>query len=301
MPDLDPIGDPVPLDASPAYAAAVRCLDPDGDTAVVALPRYGEPGAVGVVADGEARLEAAPVVHAHAAGGTMAALLGDGTPQGQPHVIATIGDDGTVTPLAQRADTVLDRLAVSPSGRQVAAAGYPEEGGDHVVVAAVDGSTQVDRTLEGFHVLGWLDDDRLWLRDEDALAYGAAATSLSVRGPTLDDLGTVTTGPSASPMALADGGLLRLGGVVPSVLRGDQVHRVADVRLAAADHALVLDDAVLTDADSTAAAPSPTDTGTATTTTPTGDAARTPWLVALAAVVLVAAAWAARRRVGGAS
>lgn len=294
---LEPVGDPVPLDRAPVHAGAARCLDRAGDSVVVALPRYGEPGAVGLVTGSDARLEPSPVVDARAAEGTMAAILADGTPQGQPHVVALVRDDGTVEPLFRREDTVLDRLAVSPSGQHVAVAGYPDDGGDRVVVATTDGAAQVDRTLDGFHIIGWLDDDRLWLREEHDLAYGAAATSLAVRGATLEDAGTLVTGPGNQPVALADGSILRLGGVVPSVLRGHAVHAVDDVRLAAAEHALVLDpSAVLTDA---APEPDPTPAAAAPRAD-AEDASRitspvAPWLAGLALALVAGLAWAVRR------
>lgn len=303
VPDLRAVGPAVPLDVEWAFGAAVRCLDAGGERVQVALPGAHEPGALVELVGTEVSRTPAPIRQAAAAGGTLAVVTGDpGLPEPRTSTIATVGEDGELTELTSPA-AVLDRLAVSPSGRHVLAAGYPEGAGDLLVVVGADGEDVRERQLAAYHHVGWLGDDRVWLRREgDGAPFGSVSTRVDLLGTDLTDAGPLDVGVAWQLRRLDDDGILRFGVAPPSVRRGEEVSAVDDPRLTATTAALPLDaTAVLT------AASSPTPTTSTPTTSPVsagtlvdagGQAvptAGTRVAAGLAVLVLVGAAWAWRR------
>lgn len=251
LPDLEPLGDPVTLGAEHAFTAAVRCLDAAGARAVVVLPAYGEPGAIALVDGDDVDTRSATVQGAAANGDVVAVLTGGATaPHQGPETVATVTESGEVVPLVTVPGTVFDRIEVSPSGTHVAAAGYPSDGeGDHVVVLRIADGHAEDRVLPGFHMLGWLDADRLWLRDEGGGAFGAATTELELLDTTLAPVGRLAVSPASHVLALPDGGVLQYGLAPPSATRDDGTVRAAELRLTGTTVALPLDpDRVLVEA-----------------------------------------------------
>lgn len=288
LPDLTTDGPALDLGEQRSHAAGVRCDDPDGDRATVVLPAYGEPGSVAVVDGQDVEHRPSPVQDVAVAGGTIAVLIGPGAiGEGSAEVIGVVDDAATVHPLVRRAGTSFDRLAVSPSGGWIAAAGYPREAtGDLVVVTAVDGSSTTARPLAGYHQLGWADDETLWVRDEETGAFGAAPTRVELRDRALEPTGTREVGPTHQLTWLPHGDVLRWGLAPPSVTRAGGTAEVGQVRLAGTTVVQVLDaDAVLTEAAPTA---QPAPTRATSPVGPTDDGGAWLWtsLAVLAAVAL---------------
>ena len=302
LPGLAADGPAVDLGEQRSHAAGVRCLDPTGQRATVVLPAYGEPGAVALVDGQDVERRPSPVQDVAAAGTTLAVLIGPGVVgEGSAETIGVVDEAGDLQALVSRAGTSFDRVAVSPSGTWIAAAGYPQDGaGDLVVVTAVDGSATAARPVPGFHQLGWVDDQTLWLRDEETSAFGVAPTGVELRDRELATVGTLEVGPTDELTWLPAGGVLRHGLGLPSVLRDDTVTQVQEVRLAGATAVAVLDAAaVLSEAD-----PEVRDDATRAATVPpagaTDDGGAFLWtsLAVLAAVVagsVIALLVAARR------
>ncbi len=302
--DMTAAAEPVDLGAGPVWEAAVRCLDPHGERAVVVLPAYGEPGAVGVVDGQDVDLHSAMVQTVASAGGTTAVVVaprgGDGF---EAPTLARVDDDGELVELVTRSGTAFDRLAVSPSGDHVLAAGYPTEGqGDIVVVVSSDGATVEMATVEGFHTIGWLSPEHAWLRDEDVGPFGAVPSRLELYATDLSPAGTHDMAVYGSLLGLPDDGVLRYGYGFPAVIRDGSTTRIDEVRLVDASAAVPLDEAaVLTELE---APHDPTPTSTATPTTPpaagsppsgTGGV-NLPLVIGLLALLGAAGAWALRVR-----
>lgn len=294
LPDLAPMGEALPLPGE-AFGLAVRCLDADGRRVQVAVPAYEGAGAV-LAVDGDAVSEQpAPVRDAAAAGGTLAVLVADdGT--GSASGVAVVDDDGGLVRVLTRPDTVLDQLAVSPDGEHVLAAGYPDAGGNVVVVAPTDGSGAAERHLDAFASFGWLTAERVWMRAEaGGQPFGASTSTVAVLDRSLADAGSVDAGPGWDLRELPDGAVLQVGVGPPSVRRDGVTTTAADVRLAAAEHAVPLDPtSVLT------ASTEPTAEETPTLTEPVGaqlaDGVDARLVAAFAGLVAVGALVLARRR-----
>lgn len=307
LPDLRPAGDPVTLVGRPVWQAGLRCADPEGEQVMAALPTDGAGGAVATVSGERVRLVDAPVHAVDQSGGTLAVALEDAT--GQPSRVAVVAADGSLTELASHPGTVFDRVAVSPSGDHVLAAGYPpDHEGDHLVIAAADGSSTVDRRHPEFVHLGWLGDGLAVLRGGHTGAFGAAVTSVDVVDLALDPVETREVGAGWEVVGLGDG-VLTFGGVPPTLRRGEAVGVVADMRLVGTYVAEPIDpDAVLTEAEPTAEAtgdPAPTTDDApspsprAAPSTPSGDGWRPVDVLLVAATALAlagVATWGWRRR-----
>lgn len=298
LPEMNPLGDPIDLGSSHAWDAAVTCLDPAGDDALVVLPAYGEPGTVAVVRGGVADTRRAMVEAAASGGGTVGAVVApDGGDGMDSPTIARVTEDGELVELVTRPGTSFDRVAVSPSGQHVLAAGYPAGGGgDVVVLAAADGSGAVVRTTDGFHTVGWVTEQHAYLRLEEGGAFGAAASDPQMVTTELEPAGRLEVG-GGPLVGLADDAVLRYGIGFPSVVRGDTVVRVQEPRLADATAVLALDtSAVLTEVEAPPTpAPTPSTPPTPTTLGAT-DAAHSsevgaPVLVGALALLGVVAAW----------
>lgn len=278
LPDLQPAGDPVVVTRGPTWQAGALCLDPDGDAVTLALPTDGASGAVVTVEGEEVDVVGHPIHAVDQAGGTLAVTLEDGT--GQPSTMGIVEDDGRVRTLATRPGTVFDRIAVSPSGDHVLAAGYPpDHEGDQLVLAATDGSSFADRRIAGFVLIGWLGPDRAFVRSGDTRAFGAAVTSVEALDLELETVDTRDVGTGWEAVGLADGSVLTHGGVPPSVRRDGTMTRVDDVRLTGTDVAVPIDpNAVLTEAAPAPPASRPTPSPVAG---PADAAARTSAVTAL--------------------
>lgn len=264
--EMAPLGDPVDLGPSPAWDAAVTCQDATGSNALVVLPAYGRPGTVALVRGGVADGRRAMVVAAASGGGTVAAIVapegGDGM---DAPTIARVTEDGELVELVTRPGTSFDRVSVSPSGEHVLAAGYPvDAGGDVVVLAATDGSGAVVRTTDAFHTIGWVTDQRAYLRLEEGRAFGAASSDPELMTTDLEPAGRLEVG-GGPLVGLADDAVLRYGTGFPSVIRGDTVTPIQEPRLADATAVLALDPAAVLTQVPAPATSTPTSSSTPTT------------------------------------